>query len=186
MFVFMDERLRAMVEDGLTLRAMSVELEVSVTTVRRRIQDAGLATLRARERSAASTARASGADDVELVCRHHGVTRHRRRPRGSYACLKCRAEAVVRRRRKGKAILVAEAGGACVACGYDRCIAALQFHHLDPAEKRFSLSQQGMTRSLERARAEARKCVLLCGNCHAEAEAGVLHVSPTLVGARRR
>ena len=93
---------------------------------------------------------------------------------------------MVRRRRKGKAILVAEAGGACVACGYDRCIAALQFHHLDPAEKRFSLSQQGMTRSLERARAEARKCVLLCGNCHAEAEAGVLHVSPTLVGARRR
>jgi hypothetical protein len=31
--------------------------------------------------------------------------------------------------------------------------------------------------ALERLRAEARKCVLLCANCHAEVEAGM--VSPT-------
>lgn len=30
-----------------------------------------------------------------------------------------------------------------------------------------------MTRSIERAREEAAKCVLLCANCHAEVEAGV-------------
>ena len=39
--------------------------------------------------------------------------------------------------------------------------------------KNFSLSHEGVTRSLERAREEARKCVLLCANCHAEVEAGV-------------
>jgi hypothetical protein len=59
-----------------------------------------------------------------------------------------------------------------VLCGYSRCPAALQFHHRDPATKSFAVSRQGVTRSLARARAEARKCVLLCANCHAEVESG--------------
>jgi hypothetical protein len=53
-------------------------------------------------------------------------------------------------------------------------MAALQFHHLDPATKHFSLGRKGVARSLEKARAEAQKCLLLCANCHAEVEAGVL------------
>jgi hypothetical protein len=53
-------------------------------------------------------------------------------------------------------------------------MAALQFHHLRPDEKQFSLGRKGVARSLEKARAEARKCVLLCANCHAEVEAGAL------------
>ena len=36
--------------------------------------------------------------------------------------------------------LVDDAGGACRLCGYDRCVAALQFHHLDPETKRFALA----------------------------------------------
>jgi hypothetical protein len=37
-----------------------------------------------------------------------------------------------------------------------------------------STCRKGVARSLEKARAEPRKCVLLCANCHAEVEAGVL------------
>jgi transposase len=81
-----------------------------------------------------------------------------------------RSRAVVRRRRRVKAILVQEAGGACERCGYGQSLAGLQFHHRDPATKAFGLSQAGVTRSLERSRAEARKCTLLCANCHAEVE----------------
>ena len=80
------------------------------------------------------------------------------------------------RRRKVKAILIAEAGGRCRLCGYAGHPAALQFHHVDRTGKRFSLSQAGVARSLARARAEARKCVLLCANCHAEVEAGARHL----------
>ena len=69
--------------------------------------------------------------------------------------------------------LVAEAGGCCVVCGYDRCLTALAFHHLDPSDKRLAISQNGVTLSLETVRAEARKCVLVCANCHAELENGV-------------
>jgi hypothetical protein len=83
----------------------------------------------------------------------------------------------VRRRRRVNRILVSEAGGACRLCGYDRCAAALEFHHLDRSSKRFGVAQAGMGRSIERLRAEARKCILLCSNCHAEVESGVSSIS---------
>jgi hypothetical protein len=110
---------------------------------------------------------------ADRACPKHGLVSFRLDPRGSYRCKLCRQEQVADRRRRVKRILVEEAGGSCVVCGYDRCVAALQFHHRDPAEKRFALSSEGVTRALEAARAEARKCVLLCANCHAEVEAGV-------------
>ena len=68
-----------------------------------------------------------------------------RGPPGSYRCKQCRLEQVSRWRRRVKAKLVAEAGGRCVLCGYDRCLAALQFHHLDRATKSFS-SRDGIAR----------------------------------------
>jgi hypothetical protein len=73
--------------------------------------------------------------------------------------------------------LVEEAGGCCVACGYDAYAGALQFHHVDPSQKRFGLARGGLTRPWREVVLEARKCVLLCGNCHAEVEAGLLEVT---------
>jgi hypothetical protein len=72
---------------------------------------------------------------------------------------------------------VTEAGGCCRLCGYDRCVAALQFHHVDPEEKSFGLGCAGLTRGIAKARAEADKCVLLCANCHAEVEAGLARIA---------
>ncbi len=88
-------------------------------------------------------------------------------------------------------MLVEEAGGSCRLCGYDRCTAALEFHHLDPREKAFGLARFGAHR-IEKLRAEVRKCVLLCSNCHAEVEAGFValpdgyaqHLSPVDDGRR--
>lgn len=70
-------------------------------------------------------------------------------------------------------MLVAEAGGCCRLCGYDRFLGALEFHHVDPAAKRLGISANGLTLSAEAVRQEAMKCVLLCSNCHAEVEGGV-------------
>ena len=77
-----------------------------------------------------------------------------------------------RRRRKVKAILVEEAGGACCLCGYDRYMRALHFHHLDPSQKRHEINAKGVAIALDKLRVEAQKCVLLCSNCHAEVEDG--------------
>ena len=92
---------------------------------------------------------------------------------GHWRCRRCRQNAVTERRRKVKRILVAEAGGKCFICGYDRSVAALQFHHLDPDEKRFGIAQRGRTNGIEAVRREATKCLLLCANCHAEVENGL-------------
>jgi hypothetical protein len=73
-------------------------------------------------------------------------------------------------------MLVDEAGGKCAVCGFDEHPSALQFHHLDPSTKEFHLGHQGHTRGLARMRSEARKCTLLCANCHALVEAGVSKV----------
>jgi hypothetical protein len=52
----------------------------------------------------------------------------------------------------------------------------LEFHHLDPLEKRIGLSARGIAHALEKVREEAQKCALLCANCHAEVENGVASV----------
>jgi hypothetical protein len=70
-------------------------------------------------------------------------------------CAQCRSAQVSERRRRIKRLLLDEAGGACLLCGSDRCIAALHFHHLDPSAKSFALGVTGVTRSLAAARAEA-------------------------------
>jgi hypothetical protein len=92
--------------------------------------------------------------------------------RGTYRCVLCAQERVAERRRRIKQILVEEAGGRCAECGFDRMPAALHFHHVDPTTKEFGLSARGLSRGLDRAREEARKCILLCGNCHAEVGGG--------------
>ena len=117
-----------------------------------------------------------GSSDREILrdCRHHGLTVWIRSVAGDrYRCKRCRSEHVTARRRRVKRLLVDEAGGRCILCGYDRYPGALQFHHMDPSTKSFALSDQGVARSLEKARAEAAKCVLICANCHAEVEEGV-------------
>lgn len=72
--------------------------------------------------------------------------------------------------------LVEEFGGKCGICGYNRCIDSLTFHHLDPNEKEFGLAEHGVTRSYEKAKAEAMKCKLLCRNCHGEVHAGLVNI----------
>jgi hypothetical protein len=83
---------------------------------------------------------------------------------------------VARRRQKVKRLLVEEAGGRCELCGYDTCVRALEFHHRDPANKAFGIAMAGITRSIDKLRAEAEKCILLCSNCHAQVEAGITEV----------
>jgi NAD-dependent dihydropyrimidine dehydrogenase PreA subunit len=70
-------------------------------------------------------------------------------------------------RRRLKTRLVEGFGGKCGVCEYNRTQNALEFHHLDPNEKDFTLSK---ARNLkwEVFVEEAKKCVLLCANCHRE------------------
>jgi predicted HNH restriction endonuclease len=83
---------------------------------------------------------------------------------------------VTKRRRKLKAMSVEIKGGACEVCGYNRCVAALDFHHIDEKTKSFSLSTRGLTRSWEKIKNEIQKCVLVCSNCHREIHSGLIQL----------
>jgi len=56
----------------------------------------------------------------------------------------------------------------CAICGYNKCDAALDFHHINPEDKCFSLSMHAINYANKRVAEELSKCVLLCKNCHNE------------------
>lgn len=72
------------------------------------------------------------------------------------------------RRRKVKELLVNYKGGKCEICGYDKCLGALDFHHLDPNEKEFSISSSNIYKNIDKLKEEIDKCILVCANCHRE------------------
>jgi hypothetical protein len=76
-------------------------------------------------------------------------------------------------------------GGRCVRCGYDRCIKAMTFHHRDPDEKEFTVSQM-LDRSWGVLRAELDKCDLLCFNCHMEEHCGIDQAARVTLGAPKK
>jgi hypothetical protein len=106
-------------------------------------------------------------------CKHHGETDFVIEINGNRRCKRCRVESVTKRRRKVKEKLVEYFGGKCKLCDYSKCQQALEFHHLDPDQKKFTLGEKGACRKWEEMLAEAKKCVLLCSRCHKEVEYGV-------------
>lgn len=99
-------------------------------------------------------------------------SRNRRRGRSIEEMAAAMRRKPIEYRRRLKAKAIAHMGGRCVLCGYDRCNAALEFHHLDRSNKAFGLSRKGIIRSWESTMKELAKCVLICANCHREVEAG--------------
>ena len=85
-----------------------------------------------------------------------------------YECTKKRNTArTSEHRRKIKRRAVDYLGGKCITCGYSRSMHALDFHHRDPSEKDFTVSQYANL-SWDKIVKELEKCDLLCANCHRE------------------
>lgn len=78
--------------------------------------------------------------------------------------------------KRKKQRLVNSLGGKCCICGYDKCLSALQFHHTDPSEKDFTIGTNAHI-AFEKALEEAKKCILVCANCHREIHEGLINNS---------
>ena len=78
-------------------------------------------------------------------------------------------------------------GGKCSRCGYCKNLSALQFHHVSPQDKSIPLDLRRLSNSRwEVLLKEARKCLLLCANCHAEIHHPELDfdlITKTILGA---
>jgi len=83
-------------------------------------------------------------------------------------CKVCCTKTTAIRKRKYKEKLVKLFGGKCQKCGYDKCIGALEFHHLDPSKKDPNYREIMKNASFERRKKVLDGCILLCANCHRE------------------
>jgi hypothetical protein len=102
------------------------------------------------------------------------------RPGHGVGTKKCYSCAAYLRRARLKARMVEYKGGKCEVCGYNKCMKALQFHHIDRAEKEINLSASlAANHKWEKVQQELDKCQLLCANCHHEIEAEIFRsISP--------
>lgn len=99
-----------------------------------------------------------------LPCKKRFHYRANRNPYNNkiYAAMRIRAA-----ERKQK--LIGILGGACQKCGYKKSLRALCFHHKDPKDKKLRLDSRTIgNRKWETVLIEAKKCELLCANCHME------------------
>lgn len=54
----------------------------------------------------------------------------------------------------------------CQRCGYREHPVALEFDHIDPLTKKYSIGSQLMSMSWKSLHEEISKCQVLCANCH--------------------
>jgi hypothetical protein len=93
---------------------------------------------------------------------------------GSVYCKICTNEQTMERQRLQKTLAIQYKGGSCIICGYNKCNSALEFHHLDPKEKDFSLGEMKQKKFNDEIKKELDKCVLLCANCHREIHSKII------------
>ena len=105
-------------------------------------------------------------------CIKHGDTEHSIRTDKGHRCKKCQVETTQKRRDKLKQMSIDYKGGSCSMCGYSKCVAALEFHHLDPTQKEFGIGANGHTKAWDKIKDELDKCILVCANCHREIHYG--------------
>jgi len=63
----------------------------------------------------------------------------------------------------------------CAVCGYDKHTGSLDFHHVNPKDKKFNITNRALQFKDDRIIDELNKCILLCCNCHREIENNRCH-----------
>ena len=77
-------------------------------------------------------------------------------------------------RKNTKERLIKGFGGCCNKCQYKDYSGALDFHHIDPKTKKFTIaSALASPKSWDLILEEALKCVMLCNRCHSELHGGL-------------
>lgn len=84
------------------------------------------------------------------------------------------------RERAWRTVLIDSLKEPCVVCGEDDPI-VLQFHHIDPSDKKFDVNElKRVFASEEVIREEIAKCACLCANDHIRVERKVIDLTEFL------
>jgi hypothetical protein len=102
------------------------------------------------------------------------------RAAGSHSglCKPCDSKIVIEKNINGKKRAVEYMGGCCSVCDYDKCIIAIEFHHLDPSKKSETYSKRFTSWGFDRQKKELENCIIVCSNCHREIHSKEEHKTP--------
>ena len=150
------DSLQSLIEQGLSQREMAKITGLSHTTIRHWLAKYGL-----------NTKTNSKPEFYKcIICGDNDPLNFYKSCGGSW-CKECHNRKCIQNQRKRKQQFVDYKGGHCERCGYNKCLGALEFHHLDPKEKDPDWSKL-KSKSLENAKPELDKCALVCSRCHRE------------------
>ena len=156
--------LEKLVNDNLSLREIVKVTGIPQTTVRAWLKRYGLKTNLEVGNKGASI-RKHGSEWYCKTCGENDKNKFYRCNKSR--CSRCTKKEVLDRFRENKRLAVEYKGGKCEKCGYGRCQAALDFHHLNSAEKDPNWKNMKSWK-LDDIKAELDKCMLVCRNCHSE------------------
>lgn len=118
-----------------------------------------------------------GLDSPDCICSDCGRQYvYKREGHTKTTCNSCLTK---KRRVNGETKAYIYKGSECAWCGYNNCLQALHFHHIDPATKAFNISGNTQ-RKWEVLKLELDKCVLLCSIHHTELECGLLSIADVM------
>jgi predicted HNH restriction endonuclease len=159
------EILVELVNDGLSTYKISDKLNKSQTSVRYWLKKYNLSTI----------IKPSKNSDEQKFCSRCGEIKNRDefyKRRGkegdSVYCKSCTTEQTLERIRLFKQKCVEYKGGKCERCGYDKYNGALDFHHIEPDKKDFTIANIRSYSFDDKVKKELDKCILICANCHRE------------------
>ncbi len=157
------EILIKLTAEGLSTYQIAKNLQTSQTNIRYWLRKYSIKTI------------SNKRNRTEQLCKRCNQTKpvsdfyQKRRSKGFVTyCKKCSKEQVIERQRRFKKLCVDYKGGKCADCDYDRCIAALEFHHIDPFKKDFTISEGKLKQFTDKIKKELDKCLLVCCRCHRE------------------
>ena len=162
-------KLKELVELGLSQRGIAEQLNTSQTNIRYWLKKHNLTTFK------------PIVNTRECPCCKNNLPLNafyarRGKDGSSVYCKECTSNQTLKRQRELKEQAIQYKGGKCSVCDYNKYQGALEFHHLDPSKKDFSISQVRNTSFNDKIKAELDKCVLLCANCHREVHAGLIEL----------
>ena len=159
-------KLELLIEEGLTTKSIAENMNTSQTSIMYWLNKFNLSTRKN--------------NDIIKWCprcknkKNRTEFYNRRNQLGSSAyCVDCTNKQTTERNRKAKILAVEYKGCRCEKCGYNKCIAALDFHHIDPTIKKFEIGGKKFIKLNKKITDELDKCSLLCANCHRESHASI-------------
>ena len=168
----MEKTIIDLAYSGLTIRAIAEHIGCSPTNVRHHLKKNGISTLGLRREKEKAEKHCPRCDTTKALDQFY--TRRSSEP--STYCKACSVGEAMDRQARFKQACVDYKGGVCLTCGYHECLAALEFHHLDPTQKDFAISRGRGYAFTAKVKDELDKCVLLCCRCHREVHAGVRNI----------